>query len=174
MNIFRRVVNKVAEYQHLILILLSLFLISTSSWIMMGRGLRANASVWDLLHVYLGLLASFLSITFLLCNLVKGKWRQYFPYLAGDLSQVALDIKGLFKGKLPAAGGKGLFSLIEGIGLLLLLAVSITGVMWFVLQGDSDALVWRRWHHFFAHGFIGFVILHCVCALSHILEFIRN
>ncbi len=174
MSIFTRLINAVKEYQHLALILLSIFLISTSGWIVMGRGLRANASVWDLLHVYLGLLAALLSVTFLLSNFVQGKWRQFFPYLAGDLSQVILDLKGLFKGKLPSAGGKGLFSLIEGIGLLLLFAVSVTGVMWFILQGSSDALPWRSWHHTFSHWFIGFVVLHCLCAISHILDFIRN
>ncbi|MCG9697582.1 cytochrome b/b6 domain-containing protein [Shewanella sp. Isolate11] len=166
--------KKMIEYQHLLLILLSVFLISTSGWILMGRGIRANASIWDLLHVYLGLLAAFFSVTFLLSNVRQGKWRQYFPWLAGDFAQVSADIKGLFKGKIPAAGGKGLFSLIEGIGLLLLFVVALTGTIWFCLQGSSEALAWRSWHHVFAKGFIGFVVLHCICAASHLLDFIRN
>lgn len=37
-------------YQHLFVILLTLFLVGTSGWLMMGRALRANASVWDILH----------------------------------------------------------------------------------------------------------------------------
>ena len=166
--------KKVIEYQHLVLILLSLFLISTNGWLLMGRAIRTNASMWDYLHVYLGLLVACFSVSILLTNVVKGKWRQYFPWLVGDFSQLSNDICGLKQGKIPLAGGRGLFSVIEGIGLILLVLVSFTGVMWFVTQGSSEALNWRSYHHSAAHGFIGFIIVHSICAAAHLLDFIRN
>ncbi|MCE9677687.1 cytochrome b/b6 domain-containing protein [Shewanella sp. AS1] len=174
MNKVTKFVRHLVDYQHLILIVLSLFLVATSGWILMGRGLSANASIWDLLHVYLGLIAACFSLSILVTSTIHGGWRQYYPYLTGDLSQVVSDLKGLAKGRIPAGGGKGLFSLIEGIGLLLLLGVSVTGLLWYLQQGSSDALMWRSWHHLFAQGFIGFLIVHSICAISHLLDFIRN
>ncbi|WP_033539874.1 MULTISPECIES: cytochrome b/b6 domain-containing protein [Shewanella] len=168
---FREVLE---TYQHLFAILLSLFLIGTSGWIMMGRALRANASVWDWLHVYLGLLAGVFSVTMLVTNVVRGQWRQYFPYLVGDFTQLSNDVCGLKRGKLPLAGGRGLFSVIEGICMLLFVAVAATGLMWFLTQGSSEALNWRSYHHSAAHGFIVFMVIHALFALSHLLDFIRR
>ncbi|QYJ98313.1 cytochrome b/b6 domain-containing protein [Shewanella alkalitolerans] len=161
-------------YQHLFVILLTLFLVGTSGWLMMGRALRANASVWDILHVYLGLLAGIFSVTMLAINLMRGQWRQYFPYLVGDFTQLSNDVCGLKRGKLPLAGGRGLFSVVEGIGMLLFVAVSVTGLMWFITQGSSEALNWRSYHHSLAHGFIVFMVIHALFALSHLLDFIRR
>lgn len=170
----RKLINKTIEYQHLLLILLSLFLILTSSWIVMGRSIRVNPSVWDYLHVYLGMVVAGLSLPMLLANVVKGKWRQFFPWLMGDFTQLSSDVCGLKRGKIPAAGGRGLFSVIEGVGLILLLLVSFTGVMWFVTQGSSEALNWRSYHQSCAHGFIGFMLVHCICAAAHLIDLIRN
>ncbi|WP_076410159.1 cytochrome b/b6 domain-containing protein [Shewanella sp. UCD-KL12] len=173
-SLIAKAFEKLATYQHLLIILLSLFLISTSPWIMMGRTLRSSASIWDYLHVYLGLLTGLLSITMFLANILKGKWRQYFPWLAGDFSQLKRDLVGLVKGKVPLAGGRGLFSFVEGLGMLLMLGVALTGVMWFFLQGSSDALTWRSYHIWFAKGFIGFIVVHVIFACLHLLDFIRN
>lgn len=170
----RKLINKIIEYQHLLLILLSLFLILTSSWIVMGRSIRPNASVWDYLHVYLGMVVAGLSVPMLLANVTKGKWRQFFPWLMGDFAQLSRDICGLKRGNIPAAGGRGLFSVIEGIGLILLLFVSFTGVMWFVTQGSSEALNWRSYHQSSAHGFIGFMLVHCICVAAHLIDLVRN
>ncbi|MGE6651268.1 hypothetical protein BEL05_11905 [Shewanella colwelliana] len=167
-------VKQLLTYQHLLVIVLSLFLISTSGWILMGRAIRTQASIWDLLHVYLGAVVACLSVSMLLTNVIKGKWRQYFSWLAGDFTQLSQDVCGLKKGKIPLAGGRGLFSAIEGIGLILLLLVSITGAMWYFTQGSSEALNWRSYHHSAAHGFIGFIIIHSICAAAHLLDFIRN
>lgn len=169
-----KLTNTLVEYQHVLIIILSAFLISTSGWIMMGRSLRASASIWDYLHVYLGLMAAGLSISMLVSNCIKGKWRQFFPWLVLDFSHLIKDISGLCKGKLPAAGGRGLFSIIEGIGILLLVGVGFTGVLWYCLQGSSDALFWRSNHIVFAQGFMGFILIHIICAGLHLLDFIRN
>ncbi|MGS0673818.1 cytochrome b/b6 domain-containing protein [Shewanella sp. 0m-4] len=171
---FKRLARKYIDLQHVLIIITSAYLIFTSGSIVMGRRLRPNASFWDQSHVYLGLIAAFLSITFLITTCLKGKWRQYFPWLLGDFSQLKSDILGLFKGKIPIAGGRGLFSVTEGIGMLLFLAVGVTGLLWFATQGSSDALFWRGYHIHFAQGFIGFIVLHAVFACLHLLDFFRS
>ncbi len=170
----KAVTRFVVQYQHLILLLLTAFLIMTSGWVVLGRSLRANASIWDLCHVYLGLVSSVFAISFFITNLAKGKWRQYYPWLILDFSQIKQDLVGLPKGEIPVAGGKGIFSLVEGLGMLLLLGVSITGVLWFVFQGEPVALEWRSYHQLFAKGFIIFILIHIVFACLHLLDFIRD
>ncbi|MGL5668946.1 MAG: cytochrome b/b6 domain-containing protein [Shewanella sp.] len=159
---------------HVWIVLSSTLLVCTSPWIFIGRSLRANASTWDYLHVYLGLICAVLGSLFLLRNTLQGKWHQYFAWLVGDWGQLAQDIKGLFKGKLPVAGGKGLFSTVEGIGMLLLVATGVTGAIWFIYQGTPLAMTWRGYHQICADFFIGFLVVHLVLAATHIIEFIRQ
>ncbi len=173
-SFFGRLVTKLVDYQHVLIIILSVFLISTSGWILMGRGLRASASIWDLLHVYLGLVTAGLSVSMLFASCMKGRWRQMFPWLQADFSQIGKDLSGLVKGRIPVAGGSGLFSCIEGIGLLLLVGVSFSGLIWFCMQGSSDALVWRSYHILLAKSFIGFIFVHALCACLHLVDLIRN
>lgn len=173
-SMFKRLARKYIDLQHVLIIVISAYLIFTSGSILIGRSLRANASFWDQSHVYLGLIGAFLSITFVITTCLKGKWRQYFPWLIADFSQLKSDILGIIKGKLPIAGGRGLFSVVEGVGMLLFLAIGITGIAWFATQGSSDALMWRGYHIQFAQGFIGFIVVHAIFACLHLLDFIRN
>lgn len=159
---------------HVWIVVSTILLVCSSPWIFMGRRIPDNASFWDYLHVYLGLACTVLGILFLLSNTLRGKWHQYFGWLAGDWTQLKQDVVGLAKGKFPVAGGKGLFSAIEGIGMLLLVATGVTGLVWFIVQGTPTALTWRGYHQVFAQAFIGFLILHLVLAASHILDFIRQ
>ncbi|WOT05815.1 cytochrome b/b6 domain-containing protein [Shewanella youngdeokensis] len=160
--------------QHIVVIFTVAYLIMTSGFVLIGRSLRANATFWDLSHVYLGLLTALLAVVFLITTCLKGKWRQYFPWLIADFSQLSKDIKGLAKGKLPVAGGRGLFSIVEGLGLLVFVAVGVTGCLWYLTQGTADALQWRGYHIDCAKVFIGFIGVHVVFACSHVLDFIRN
>ncbi|MCG9728701.1 cytochrome b/b6 domain-containing protein [Shewanella sp. Isolate13] len=173
-SMFKRLARKYIDLQHVLIILICAYLIFTSGSIFIGRSLRTNASFWDQSHVYLGLIGAFLSITFLITTSLKGKWRQYFPWLIGDFSQLKTDILGFFKGKIPIAGGRGLFSVVEGIGMLLFLAVGLTGIGWFATQGSSDALMWRDYHIHLAQALIGFIVVHAISACLHLLDFFRN
>ncbi|MCC4832802.1 cytochrome b/b6 domain-containing protein [Shewanella sp. 10N.7] len=167
-------VKLISEKLHVIVVALSVFLVVTSPWILIGSRLRAKASIWDSLHVYLGLVAAVFGLLFLLKNLLNGHWRQFFPWLKLDFSQCVDEIKQLKHGKLPSSGGKGIFSIVEGIGLLLMALVSITGIAWFIVQGTSDALMWRKYHIMFAQGFVGFLAIHIVFAAFHIIDMVRN
>lgn len=170
----KALIKRLGELQHLMLLLLTSYLIITSGWIMIGRSLRDSASFWDISHVYLGLVTSVLATSFFIRNVIKGKWRQYFSWIIFDITQIKQDLIGLTRKRIPVAGGKGLFSLIEGLGLLLLLGTAITGVIWFVVQGDASALTWRSHHQLFAKGFIGFILIHVIFACLHLLDFIRD
>lgn len=169
-NVFRILIT----HLHVWLATCCAVLVCTSPWIFIGRSLRKNASFWDYLHVYLGLVCTVLALLFLLHNTFNGKWRSYFGWLVGDWAQLKQDIAGVIKGKFPVAGGKGLFSVVEGIGMLLLVATGLTGVVWFVYQGTPIATDWRGYHIICAQAFIGFLIVHIVLAATHIIEFIRQ
>ncbi|MGL5358795.1 MAG: cytochrome b/b6 domain-containing protein, partial [Shewanella sp.] len=59
-------------------------------------------------------------------------------------------------------------------GLLLLLATGLSGVVWFVYQGTPLAMEWRGYHQGLAQAFMGFLVVHILLAVSHVLEFIRQ
>ncbi|NKF49592.1 cytochrome b/b6 domain-containing protein [Shewanella sp. WXL01] len=159
---------------HIIMISTCAILLPTSGWLLIGKQLRVNASIWDYVHVYLGTITAILGLCFVLKCCIKGGWRQFFPWLVLDLSQFLADVKGLFKAQLPSSGGKGLLSIIEGIGLLLLAGVCISGLMWVLTQGDMEALTWRKYHVTLAEYFVTFVAVHMVLALVHVIEMIKN
>ena len=60
--------------------------------------------------------------------------------------------------------------MIEGGGVILLLLVAISGVLWY-LADPSDALMWRSYHKVLAQSFIGFIVIHLLLALLHIRDF---
>lgn len=173
-NKLNKLLNFLWARLHVWLVLCCTFLVCTSPWIFIGKNLRNNASIWDYLHVYLGLFTALLAGLFLMRNTLQGKWHQYFAWLIGDWAQLKQDIKGLFNGKLPVAGGKGLFSAIEGIGMLILLGTGVTGALWFMYQGTPSALDWRSYHLACVDVFVGFLVVHVVLAATHIIEFIRQ
>ena len=102
------------------------------------------------------------------------KFKDYFlaDYVSGFI--VPGDTFDNVKGKFPIAGGKGLFSAIEGIGMLLLVATGLSGLIWFLFQGTATAIEWRGYHQLFAQAFIGFLVVHLLLAISHIIDFIRQ
>ncbi|KFZ39098.1 hypothetical protein HR45_01485 [Shewanella mangrovi] len=170
----KRLVALLVQSVHLVLMLLCAFLLIGSSKLMMLRRIPDNAGFWDLSHVWLGWLAAVLALIFFAKLCVHGRWRLYFPWLALAWRPILNDIKGLSKGKVPSAGGAGLFSLIEGFTVLSLLLTGVTGALWFLTQGSADAASWRLWHHSAAHWFIGLLIVHVICALSHLIDLVRD
>ncbi|MCW3171577.1 cytochrome b/b6 domain-containing protein [Shewanella subflava] len=164
--IWRRIETKL----HGVVLVMTLMLVCTSPWIFMGKQLRSNAGFWDVFHVYGGLFTAIIALLFAIKVCIKGQWRLFFPWLVADFSQLSADVSGIVKGRLPLSGGKGLLSVIEGIGVILLLLVALSGVIWY-LADPSDALMWRSYHKILAQGFIGFVVIHVLLALLHIRDF---
>ena len=170
----RRVLDRLADSQHLVVLILSLWLMLTSPWITLRRGIPESAGFPDWAHVVLGLVLVPLSLAYFATNTLGGRWREYFPWLAGDFSGVGKDLAGIPKGRLPQPGGAGLFSLIEGLVLVLLVATALTGLGWFLLEGSRAAMVWRDWHIVAADALIVGMIVHAVAASLHLLEFLHD
>ncbi|MBY5920628.1 cytochrome b/b6 domain-containing protein [Ferrimonas balearica] len=166
--------NKIEPWLHRLAIVGVIWLFATADWVRMANRIPVSATVWDWAHIVIGVLTTLVGAAFLRHCCRHGQWRQYFPYLVGDLKPTLSDLAGLFRGRLPRAGGSGLLAFIEGLGLLLLLAVGITGIGWLLTQGSSDAFFWRKQHLFAASGLLGFLVVHAVAALISVVDLIRD
>jgi cytochrome b561 len=160
--------------QHLAVAVLSLWLIGTSPWIAMFRSVPAGAGWLDHAHVALGFVTLLLAATYTRSCTRQGRWRLYFPWTPQLFGGPARDLRGLFRGQIPAAEGGGLFGLIEGLLLVALVLTSASGAAWFFTQGSGDALAWREFHIFAARGMIGLLVLHVVTVSLHLLDFVRD
>jgi cytochrome b561 len=166
--------ERLRDRQHLLVALLSAWLIFTSPWISMLRRIPDGAGFLDYSHVVLGFVALLLAFSYAVTCSLGGRWRLYFPFIAGGLGAVGRDLAGLLRGRIPAAEGGGLFALIEGLLLLALLAAAVTGAAWFWAQGTTEALAWRQWHLYAARGLAGLILLHVVTVSLHLLDFVRD
>jgi len=157
---------------HLVLAVISLWLVVTSPWLGMLRRIPAGAGWLDYAHVALGFAALLLGAVYVAACLRQGRRPLYFPWSPAGLRMVGGDLGGLLRGRIPAAEGGGLIGFIEGLLLLALAAVALTGAAWFVAQGTDAALAWRGHHLVAARAFIGLLVLHVVSASLHLLEFV--
>jgi cytochrome b561 len=160
--------------QHFAVALLSLWLICTSPWIAMFRRIPDGAGWLDYAHVALGFATLVLAITYTWSCTRQGRWRLYFPWTPKLFCGPARDLRGLFRGQVPAAESGGLFGFIEGLLLVALAFTAASGVAWFFAQGSSDALVWRAFHIYAARSMIGLLVLHVVTVSLHLLDFVRD
>jgi len=160
--------------QHFAVATLSLWLICTSPWIAMLRRIPQGAGWLDYAHVALGFVTLLLAISYTWACTRQGRWRLYFPWTPQLLAGPARDVRGLFRGQVPAGESGGLVGLIEGLLLLALALTSASGAAWFVTQGSGEALAWREFHILAARGMIGLLVLHVVTVCLHLLEFARD
>lgn len=168
------VLGRLAAHQHLVLALLSAWLILTSPWVHMFRRIPRNAGLLEYSHIVLGLAALLLAVTFTISCARRGRWRLYFPWVTGNFGQVGRDLRGLLHGEIPTAEGGGLFALIEGLLLLALLAAAASGLGWLLAQGSAEAVSWRGYHIHAARGMMGFLALHILSVSLHLLDFVRE
>jgi hypothetical protein len=159
---------------HLAVALLAAWLIVTSPWIALYRRVPASPGLLNGSHVALGFASLALAVPYLLACTRGGRWRLYFPWLAGQGGAALRDLAGLARGRIPSAEGGGLFAVIEGLTLLSLLAAAATGAAWFFGHGSDGALLWRGYHVVGARILIGMVLTHVVTVSLHLLEFVRD
>lgn len=153
---------------------LSAWLILTSPWVHMLRQVPRNAGFLDYAHIAVGLIVLVLAVTFTVSCLQFGRWRHYFPWLAGNFSPLGRDLRDLLRGNIPSAEGSGLFGAIKGLLLVSLLATALTGAGWLWFAGGPEAMHWRSYHVVAAQLMIIFYVLHIIAASLHLLEFIRE
>jgi cytochrome b561 len=159
---------------HLVVAVLTLWLVCTSPWVSMLRRVPRSAGFFDYAHIAIGALALVAGLFYGLLVAQGGRWKLYFPMAAGNAAAVGRDLAGLLRGKVPAAEGGGLFGAIEGLLLLALVMAGLSGVAWFVLQGADAALTWRELHIVFARILIAAGVLHVLAVASHLLDFVRD
>jgi len=172
MNAMRReaIVNRL----HLLLALLALWLALSSHWVSMLRRVPGDAGFFDYAHIALGVLTLLAGSLYGVLVAQGGRWKRYFPLVAGNAAAVGRDLAGLLRGRLPAAEGGGLFGAIEGLLLLALIGAAASGVVWLLLQGSAAALTWRELHIVLARITIAAGVLHVLAVASHLLEFARD
>lgn len=140
----------------------------------MRRIVPEAATVQDGAHIVLGSALAVIAVIYFVANIVDGRWRQHFPWAAGNLSEVQSDLKAIIKLKIPSAGGAGLFSAIQGLLLLLLIATAVSGLGWLLADGSRAALSWRQWHMLVANTFAWLFVLHIVTVLLHLVAWVRD
>lgn len=155
---------------HLAAVVLCAWLVCTSPWVSMLRRIPAGAGFLDRAHVVLGFAGLLVGLVYAGACSRGGRWRLYFPWLAGNVRPVARDVGALFRGRLPSAEGGGLFATIEGLLLLALLVVGITGAAWFLLQGSAEAVTCRGAHIVAARVLAGLIVAHVLAVATHLLE----
>lgn len=162
------------DRQHLAVAVLSLWLILTSPWVSMLRRIPSSAGWLDYAHVFVGCLLLVLALTYTWTCSRGGQWQLYFPYAPAQIGTVGRELAQLVRGRIPASEGGGLFGLIEGLLLVLLLATAATGVAWLLTQGTVEALAWRGHHILAARGLIGLLVLHVITVAAHLLDLLRD
>lgn len=155
---------------HLVAVVLCAWLVLTSPWVSMLRRVPAGAGVLDWAHVVLGFAGLLVGLLYTGACSRAGRWRLYYPWLAGNVRPAVRDFTGLFRGRLPTADGGGLFAVIEGLLLLALLVVGLTGAAWFLLQGSAEAVACRGAHIIAARVLVGLVVAHVLAVATHLLE----
>lgn len=129
-----------------------------------------NIVTW--FHILSGAGLIVLGILLMLWMLHKRGVRYYYSWLFLDFSGIKYDINTLKRFSLPDAHHGGIASTIQGLGVLALLAVSLSGALWFVCDyfsiltvANTDLIITLHRFltsfievYFFAHGAMG--ILH--------------
>ena len=166
--------DRITNPLHALIALVSTSLVFASPWLGMYHRMSDAPGFINLTHVALGwMLLPATALYFAVC-VQGGRWRQYFPWLAGQFGALRRDVAGVFKGERPAGEGGGLFATIEGLLLLVLLATACTGALWFLSQGSDAAVLWRDHHILAARGFAVLFLLHVIAVSLHLLDFVRD
>lgn len=155
---------------HVAVVVVCGWLILTSPWVSMLRRIPGGAGFFDYSHIAVGFGGLALALVYTWACMRDGGWRTYFPWAAGRSKDVLADLAGLLRGRIPSAESGGLFAMIEGLLLVALLAVAVSGAAWFVLQGSADAVAWRGHHIIAARSLTGLIVAHALAVATHLLD----
>ena len=170
----RELLDRLNGPLHLLVALAAAWLILGSPWIGMYDRMPEEPGWTNLAHVVVGFAALAIGVAYTAAVAQGGRWREYFPWLGGDLGAVGRDLAGLVRGRLPTVEGGGLLPLIEGLLLLALLGAGATGAGWFLVQGTETAAALREWHIVAARACATLALLHLAGVALHLLDFVRD
>jgi Prokaryotic cytochrome b561 len=170
----RELLDRLANPLHLLIALGATWLIVSSPWIGMYHELPEPPGAINLSHVIIGLALLPLAAVYSAACTVGGRWSLYFPWAAGQFGAVAADVAGIFRGRRPGSEGGGLFAAIEGLLLLALLAVTLSGALWWLTRGTEAAVMWRTVHIATARGLAVLMVLHVVAVSLHLIDLVRD
>ncbi|HAU5563727.1 TPA: cytochrome b/b6 domain-containing protein [Serratia fonticola] len=155
---------------HITTALLVLSQIINSNWTRreaMGVGGLESVITW--FHILSGFALIACSVFLAGWMLSQRGFAWYFAWMKLDFSGFMRDLKILRNFTLPDAQSGGIASAIQGLGVMSLLAVSLTGGLWFLLSNmpspnaslAHDVLHWHKTLttlieiYFYAHGIMG-------------------
>jgi hypothetical protein len=170
----RTLLERVSGVLHALLAPACIFLLAASPWLGMYQALPAEPGWINLSHVIVGLSTLPLVLLYLYACIQRGLWRTYFPWLAGQVGSIGRDLAGLARLQRPMSEGGGLFAALEGLLLLALLVVALTGALWFVLQGGDAAVSLRATHAAAAHVFGWLLGAHVLAVALHLVDLVRG
>lgn len=120
-------------------------------------------------HIMLGLVLSMLGLGLVAFGIGMRGPRHYFPYLWGDMDQLARDVAAIRGGKLIIAPRpKGLACVVQGLGMGALGMTLLTGLWWFRSwqMGDVSHTA-ASLHSLFAWLLMAYAVGHGGMALGH-------
>jgi hypothetical protein len=170
----RALLDRITNGLHGLIALACVALIAGSPWLGLYRQLPAEPGFVNLSHVVVGLALLPLALLYFAACTLGGRWRQYFPWLAGQFGALGSDMAGVFRRQRPGSEGGGLFATLEGLLLLALLAVTASGALWWLAQGGEAAVAWRGVHTAAAHALIVLLLLHVVAVSLHLVDLLRD
>lgn len=116
---------------------------------------------------------------------VKGYRRtlwDLFPWHRRGVCAIKQDVGCLLTARLPVRQGVGLARFIQGLGILLVLAMGALGIAWWIMRAwqvgaPSDARLFIHWHANLATllwiyivGHVAMVVLHAVWPKARVVE----
>jgi hypothetical protein len=159
---------------HLGTALAGTWLLTSSPWLGMYHRMPGAPDWVNLGHVAVGFAALLLGAAYSGGCVQGERWREYFPWVAGDFGAVGRDLSGLLRGRLPTVESGGLLPLLEGLLLLALLAAGLTGAAWFFAQASDAAVALRAQHIVAARAFGVLLFAHLIGVALNLLDFVRE
>ncbi|MBV7317166.1 cytochrome b/b6 domain-containing protein [Shewanella sp. NIFS-20-20] len=156
---------------HVLLIFLVLNQFLLSNFMHVKRGAFVGSSFEMLaswLHCVEGSVMAVVILGFVTVQFRQRGWRYYYPYLAGDLQPFYADLRQLKSKQLPNVQPGGVAAVVQGLGLAAILAVVLSGLVWFALWlGGIDWPWLRELHQDLTGVLIAYIVGHGGMGLLH-------
>jgi hypothetical protein len=170
----RETLDRLANPLHLAIAAGAIALLVSAPWLGMYHTLPQPPGAVNLAHVVVGLALLPLALLYVASCTLDGRWRLYYPWLAGDFAGLRADLAGLVRGRRPGSEAGGLFAALEGLLLVALLIVVLTGLFWWLARGGDAAVSWRAAHIAAAHAFAVLLVLHVIAVSLHLVDLVRD